>query len=99
MLIEITPRRTFRTTKQESMSAPRKLSAGPVRSDSMWSRQTERKKAQVPKPVNVTHARCERALRTWTKRQRARNFSEEHCQPKPMNCRCGRHNYRKLFTA
>jgi hypothetical protein len=37
----------------------------------MWSRQTERKKPQNPKPVNATHADCERALRTWTKRQRA----------------------------
>jgi hypothetical protein len=28
---------------------------------------------------------CERARRTWTKKQRADNLTEEQCQPKPEN--------------
>ena len=40
---------------------------------------------------------CERAMQTWTKRQRADNLSEEQRQPKPMNHRCEQHNYTTLF--
>jgi hypothetical protein len=36
-----------------------------------------------PKPVNATHAMCERARRTWTKKQRAENLTEEQRQPQP----------------
>nr|CAS02654.1 putative integron gene cassette protein [uncultured bacterium] len=85
--------------KPGCMSAPHKLSAGPVRSDSIWSLKTERKKAQIPKPANVTLATFERALWTWKKRKRAENVSEEHNQPKPMSCSCEQSNYGKLFTA
>jgi hypothetical protein len=52
-----------------------------------------------PKPVNVTHAMCERAQQALTKRQRADNLSEEHCKPKPANWSGEQHNNRKLFTA
>ena len=97
MPIEMRPQRTCRTPKRESMSAPRELSAGPVRSDSMWIRQPGRKKAQLPKPVNATHVMCERALQTWTKRQRADSLSEMKNPPKPVNQACERHICRTLF--
>ncbi len=75
----------------------RELSAGPVRSDSMGSRQAGRKKAQLPKPVNATHVMCERALQTWTKRQRAENLSDKQGRPKLVNKACAQHIYRTLF--
>ena len=97
MPVDVKPRCTCRKPKRESMSAPRKISAGPVRSDSMWSRQTGRKKAQFPKPVNATHVMCERALQTWTKWQRADSLSEMKYLPKPVNQVCELHICRKLF--
>jgi hypothetical protein len=97
MLIEMKPRRTCRTPKRESMSAPRKLSARPVRSDSMRSPEASRKKVVMPKPVSVTHAECERALRTWTKWQRADSLSEKKHPPKPVNQACELHICRKLL--
>ena len=36
-----------------------------------------------PKPTNATYAMYERARRTWTKKQRAENLTEEQLQPKP----------------
>ena len=57
------------------------------------------RKAESPKPINARHADCERALRTSTEWQRAEKLSEEHCQPKPMNCSCGQQSYKTLFTA
>ena len=43
------------------------------------------------------HVKCERALRTWTKRQRADKISEKQNLPKPVNQACERHICRKLF--
>ena len=97
MPVKLKPWRTCRKPKRESMSAPRKLSSGTVRSDSMWSRQTGRKKAQPPKPVNATHVMCERALQTWPKWQRADSLSEKKHPPKPVNQACERHICRTLF--
>jgi hypothetical protein len=51
----------------------------------------------MPKPVNATHVMCERALRTWTKRQRAGKLSEKEHLPKPVNQACERRICRKLF--
>jgi hypothetical protein len=79
------------------MSAPREPSAGPVRSDSLRTPQALRKNAKIPKPVNVTHGESERALRTWTKRQRADNISEKQNSPKPVNQACEPHICKKLF--
>ena len=97
MPIGMKPRRICRKPKREGMSAPRELSAGPVRSDSMGTPQASRKKAKIPKPVNVTHAECERALQTWTKRQRAESLSDKQHLPKPVNQACELHICRKLF--
>ena len=74
-----------RKPKRGDMSAPRKLSAGPVRSDSMRSPEGSRKKTKIPKPVNVTHAECERALWAWKKRKRTDNLSNKQHQPKPVH--------------
>ena len=60
------------------MSAPRKLSAGPVRNDSIWSGKTERKKAQIPKPANVTHAEFERAQRCHRRSNVARDLPKSN---------------------
>jgi hypothetical protein len=51
----------------------------------------------MPKPVNVTHEECERALQAWTKWQRADSLSDNKHPPKPVNQGCERHICRKLF--
>nr|CAP48388.1 putative integron gene cassette protein [uncultured bacterium]CAP48389.1 putative integron gene cassette protein [uncultured bacterium] len=61
MPADLKPRGTCRKPKRESMSAPRRLSAGPVRNDSMRSPEASRKKTKIPKPMNAMHAMCERA--------------------------------------
>ena len=88
MPADLKPWRTCRRPKREGMSAPRELSAGPIRSDSMRTPQASRKKAKIPKPVNVTHAECERALQTWTKRQRTESLSDKKHLPKSVNQAC-----------
>jgi hypothetical protein len=40
---------------------------------------------------------CERAVQTWTKRQRADNVSEKKRSPKPMNQRCESCKSQMLF--
>ena len=56
-------------------------------------------RSPLPKPGNITHAMCERAMQTWTKRQRAHNLSEKQCQPKPMNLPNRATCCRMLFAA
>ena len=51
----------------------------------------------MPKPVNVTHEECERALQTWTKWQRADSLSEKRQPPKPVNQACEPYICRTLF--
>jgi hypothetical protein len=63
----------------------------------MRSPEATRKKAVTPKPVNVTHVMCERALQTWSKWQRADRLSEKKHPPKPVNQVCERNICRKLF--
>ena len=77
--------------------APDELSAGPVRSDSIWSDRLTASQSACPKPVNSTHVMSGRAPHTWTKKQRTGNLSEEQRQPKPINHSCEQHNYRTLF--
>ena len=81
----------------EARTRTQELQAGPVRNDSIWSDKLTASQSPFPKPSNSTHAMCERAMQTWTKRQRADNLSEEQRQPKPMNHRCEQHNYTTLF--
>ena len=47
--------------------------------------------------MTVTHVICERALQTWTKRQRADRISEKKHPPKPVNQVCERNICRKIF--
>jgi hypothetical protein len=52
---------------------------------------------QYPKPANATHAKLERASRTWPKSKRDASFSEEQWQAKPMNHSCERCSNQMLF--
>ncbi len=51
-------------TEAQMPERARELSAGPVRSDNIWSGKTKRKQTLLPKPAKAMHAACERARST-----------------------------------
>ena len=97
MPIELKPWRTCRKPKRESMSAPANFppavseGAGPA----LQNEQQTNIASEAGK--RNAHVKIERALQTWTKRQRADSLSEMKHPPKPVNQACERHICRTLF--